>query len=420
MIAYNKNLGKQTKIDQLLYLYHHSYYETYIALDSVCSEFNRRNVDTNISFFLEKCTGLAILNTLKKMGIEEAILLGRINDRSASVGISRYHALCVADIYFPIFLHLGGFGGTTLSFYQKTKEMISARGESAYLSSCAFDSFVETESTLAIISPSEALACLNNYGIFPLTAKALGDANYLGITLGKPDQTSSNAHNFFLQRIGYGAISREKLIEFKEILLNELKEIIKHDPLSAHCGSAASASDSIKLTGTGFGEQGKSAFRNVVMQRYQIMVKDIEKLLTKFTLDQYTEQYCTKIDESILSHMSDFSTALRKHIVKCSPGEKLERKLDNPLMSSCLKTIEPSPIFLTRRFKIPVRLPNPILKVSKENYDLLELLQLPAEPDGRRRDPMTRQLFHLNQIIPAPDLSDKIAAIALEAQTNSP
>ncbi|WP_218814747.1 hypothetical protein [Rickettsiella endosymbiont of Dermanyssus gallinae] len=356
------------------------------------------------------------------MGIKEVILLGRINDRSVPGNISRYRALCVADVRFPIFLHLGGLGGTTLSFYQKTAEMISARGESAYLTSCSFDSFVETEPTLAAVSPSEALACLNNYGIFPLTAKTLGDANYLGITLGQPDQTSSNAHNFFLQPINYGAISREKLIIFKELLLSELKEIVRRDPLFAHYGPAAYASDSITITGKGFGNQGKPAFRGVAMQRYKLMVKNIADLLAKFTSDQYTEQYCTKIDESILNHMSSFSTALRKYIVKCSPGETLEKNLDDPLMSSCLGDIEPSPILLSRRLKIPVRLPNPTLAVSNENYDLVELLQLPAGPDGHRHDPVTRQPFHLNQIVPAQDLADKIAAVAIiqEEPVNNP
>ena len=91
-------------------------------------------------------------------------------------------------------------------------------------------------------------------------------------------------------------------------------------------------------------------------------------------------------------------------------------------MSSCLETIEPSPILLSRRLKIPVRLPNPTLAVSNENYDLVELLQLPADANGRRHDPMTRQPFYLNQIIPAKDLADKIAAMAIiqEESVNNP
>ena len=423
MIEYNKNLGKPMNVEALYYLYRLMYYDTHIASNPSCPNFRQLPVEINISTFLQKCTGFAIVSTLRRMGIEEVMLLGRINDGTVSTSISRYHALYVADASLPIFLNLGGVGGTKLTFYQKTDNRIRARGEMSDLTSCRFDSIAETRSTLAVVSPSEATTCLNKYGIFLLTTKALGDANHIGITL-NPEQLSanSNSHNFFLQPINYGAISRERLIEFKETLLSELKVIIELEPLSTYYGSATASSHSIEITGTGFGNQGKSAFRNAAMQRYHIMVEDIEKLLAKFTLDQYTDQYCTKIDDSILSHMSDFSAALRKHIAKCSPGETLEKKLNDPLMSSCLETIEPSPILLTRRLKIPVRLPNPTLAVSNENYDLLELLQLPEDANGRRRDPITRQPFYLNQIIPAKDLSDKIAAIAIaqEEQVNTP
>lgn len=421
MIKFNKKLGKPMRTDRLLFEYRHLYYNRYIALDPFCPEFNSHSVETNISFFLEKCMGLAILNTLEKMGVKEVILLGRINDHTVSGGISRYHALCVTDISFPIFLHLGGFGGTSLTFYQKSEDRMRSREQMSHLTSTRFDSIAETEPTLSVIPPSETLACLNNYGIFPLTAKALDDANYLGITLGNSEQIRTNpaaqqygnTHNFFLQPIGDGVISKEKLIAFKEVFLSELKNIALLDPLAVHYGSAAGSNDSTEITGTGFGNQGKSAFRGVAMQRYRMMIKDIEELLTKFTLDQYTERYCTNLDASILNHMSSFSTVLRKYIVKCSPGEILETKLDDPLMSSCLETIAPSPILLSRRLKIPVRLPNPTLALSNENYDLVELLQLPADADGCRRDPMTRQPFYLNQIIPAQDLSDKIAAMAI-------
>ncbi len=117
--------------------------------------------------------------------------------------------------------------------------------------------------------------------------------------------------------------------------------------------------------------------------------------------------------------LPNFSPALQEYIKNCL-RENLREEFEYNPMSAVLMSIAPSPITLTRRLEIPVRLPNAHLGVSNEHYDLVELLNLQENYDGTRNDPITRQLFNLGQIVPAPDILEKIKSRMLEARNLEP
>ncbi len=74
-MKYNKNLGKPIKTETLIDLYLGLYHKTYIELDPFEPLFNQNSVEANISTFIEKCMGFAVLNTLKKWVLKKSYYL---------------------------------------------------------------------------------------------------------------------------------------------------------------------------------------------------------------------------------------------------------------------------------------------------------------------------------------------------------
>lgn len=124
------------------------------------------------------------------------------------------------------------------------------------------------------------------------------------------------------------------------------------------------------------------------------------------------------ISPEIKTRWDRFSKPLQEHIIKCMV-ENLEDKYNQLLTTRVLGETLRSPIGLEAP-TIPVRLPNAVLGSSKEIYDLIEILNLrernPANP-GQRRNPITREFFDLNQVIPAPDALNELK---LRAQAHIP
>lgn len=140
-------------------------------------------------------------------------------------------------------------------------------------------------------------------------------------------------------------------------------------------------------------------------------------------LDTSPEEIPIVVPDHIQKYMSDFSSIMQAYITKClQENLREEHRFSTTSMdaSMVLMSILPSPITLNRRLEIPVRLPNAHLGVSNEHYDLVELLNLHQNYDGTRNDPITRQPFNLGQIIPAPDILEKIKSRLLEARNLEP
>lgn len=117
------------------------------------------------------------------------------------------------------------------------------------------------------------------------------------------------------------------------------------------------------------------------------------------------------IPPEIKEYWGHFNNQLQQHIINCL-AEKLDDRYDRLSTTRVLGNTYRSPIGLEAP-KIPVRLPNAVLGQSNEIYDLMEILNLPAErnPDNnlaQRRNPITREFFDLNQIIPAPKALEEL------------
>ncbi len=108
-----------------------------------------------------------------------------------------------------------------------------------------------------------------------------------------------------------------------------------------------------------------------------------------------------QIPEQIQENMDNFSTELQAYIKQCH--ENLKTELGQNPAIKLIKRSSPSPIELTRRLKIPVKLPSSNLSFSEEHYDLVKLLNLPTH-SGKKWDRVKGHLFGLDQIIPAPEL----------------
>lgn len=98
------------------------------------------------------------------------------------------------------------------------------------------------------------------------------------------------------------------------------------------------------------------------------------------------------IPRTIQQHWTNFSEELRAHIVQCMKEDLSERYKDAQMTQIFGDTLR-SPIGMEVP-KIPVKLPTGPRDVV---YDLEELLKL-----KKREDPLTREAFELNKILPDP------------------
>ncbi len=150
-----------------------------------------------------------------------------------------------------------------------------------------------------------------------------------------------------------------------------------------------------------------------------IVIERVNTELMDQLLDSSPEEVPIQIPENIQRYMNEFSPELQEYIKQCL-RENLREAFERNPSTMILMSIAPSPIGLTRHLQIPVRLPNAVLGVSNEHYDLVELSILPTNADGSRNDPLNRQPFRLDQIIPAPEILQQIKDRMLGARDRSP
>lgn len=117
------------------------------------------------------------------------------------------------------------------------------------------------------------------------------------------------------------------------------------------------------------------------------------------------------IPEAIKLRWSRFSAKMQEHIIHCCTPHAdagLLQTLNTAIFGNSMR----SPIGFSVP-KIPVRLPNSHLKsgVGNELYDLTEILAIrerhPERPE-LRRDPITRDYFSLDEVLPDTEALEKI------------
>lgn len=156
---------------------------------------------------------------------------------------------------------------------------------------------------------------------------------------------------------------------------------------------------------------------NVIIPFYRLDQINIEKFFQLLGLagprkpQGVEEKIWMAIPNEIKAHWSQFSVPMQEHIIVCCTPNA-EENFDNLLQSKLITDSLRSPVTFAVP-KIPVRLPNMLLerKVGNEVYDLMDILNLkqrdPDHPE-KRLDPMNRQPFSLNEVIPDPEARERI------------
>jgi hypothetical protein len=123
-------------------------------------------------------------------------------------------------------------------------------------------------------------------------------------------------------------------------------------------------------------------------------------------VDEFT---WSQLPKDITMRWDRFSPDLQKHLVDCI-GADLQKHLAAipDAMQSAIGITVQSPVGREAP-SFPVRLPGATANPGEEKrdvnavYDLMEVLAFQKDARGVRKNPLTREKFELNQVLPAPD-----------------